>query len=215
MVKIENWNGHKIRFVEHEGEWWAVANDISTALDYSSTGAMNKIITKKNKTIINPKTLGNAGLFQLGITQEDVKRMSLISELGIYQAIFGSQKPEAKEFQDWVYNMLKELRKATGLEGFQVFRMLDKEHQREAMATLQQALGNPPKVNYIKANSIANKAVSNLFGYEKSVKKEKMTPEMLVKRQSVLDDTVELMTVKEKFGLNLSVSEQIYNKYHN
>jgi prophage antirepressor-like protein len=24
-MRVENWNGHAIRFVEKDGEWWAVA----------------------------------------------------------------------------------------------------------------------------------------------------------------------------------------------
>ena len=35
-MKIENWNGHSIRFVEHNGEWWAVAVDIAKALNFAS-----------------------------------------------------------------------------------------------------------------------------------------------------------------------------------
>lgn len=37
-----------------------------------------------------------------------------------------------------------------------------------------------------------------------------MTPEMLVDRQEILDDTVELMEIKEKYQLDISVSEKIY-----
>ena len=31
-MRIENWSGHDIRFVEHNGEWWAVLKDICDAL---------------------------------------------------------------------------------------------------------------------------------------------------------------------------------------
>ena len=35
-TKTEVWNGHEIRFVEKEpGEWWAVAADVASALDYA------------------------------------------------------------------------------------------------------------------------------------------------------------------------------------
>ncbi|HEP2451993.1 TPA: phage repressor protein, partial [Streptococcus pyogenes] len=33
MNKTETWNGYTIRFVEHQGEWWAVLADIAKALD--------------------------------------------------------------------------------------------------------------------------------------------------------------------------------------
>ncbi|MGK0551937.1 hypothetical protein ACSFB8_07595 [Enterococcus faecalis] len=39
------------------------------------------------------------------------------------------------------------------------------------------------------------------------IRKTGMTPEVLVERQGILDSTVELMSVKEKYGLQLSVSE--------
>lgn len=144
----------------------------------------------------------------LGRQQE----MLIVNEFGIYDTIFSSRKPEAKSFKFWVFETIKQLRQATGLEGFEVFRMLDKEHQKEAMARLTNSLDRVSKKDLIKANTITNKAVSNKFGYSKMVKKSEMTPDMLVAREMILDDTVELMGIKEKFGLNISVSESIYNK---
>lgn len=136
--------------------------------------------------------------------------MTVISEFGIYDAVFSSHKAEAKDFKRWVYEMLKELRQSSGLEGFQIFRMLDKEHQRQEMERLHKSLRNPVRVNFIKANTIANKAVSNKYGLTKMVKKEDMTPEMLVDRQEILEDTVGLMALKEKYHLDLSVSDEVY-----
>lgn len=42
------------------------------------------------------------------------------------------------------------------------------------------------------------------------IKKADMSPEMLVDRQEFLEDTVELMEIKDKYGLELSVSEEVY-----
>lgn len=33
MIKVENWCGHKIRFIEQNGEWWAILKDICDALE--------------------------------------------------------------------------------------------------------------------------------------------------------------------------------------
>lgn len=140
--------------------------------------------------------------------------ITIISEIGIYEAIFGSELKEAKEFKRWVFNVIKSLREASDLEGFQIFRMLDKDHQKEAMRRLNSALAKPTKVDFIKANTIANKAVSNMFGYPKMLKKDEMTPEMLLKRQSILDDTVNLIAIDKSFNLGISVSEKIYQKYN-
>lgn len=207
LIKIENWNGHQIRFVWHNGEWWAVLADIAKPLGlktFKVSQRLRIIESSIKKDILSKYTLPTKGG-----TQE----MLIVNEYGIYEAITQSRKKEAIEFRFWVYDILKELRQATGLEGFQIFRMLDKEHQKEMMKKLKEGLKQPTKVDYIKANSIANKAISNLFGYPKMIKKGEMAPEMLVKREAVLEDTVELMALKEKYGLDISVSQAIYNKY--
>ena len=199
-MKIEHWNGYDIRFVEHNGEWWAVLADIAKTLS---------LRTDKVKSRLEDDHLSKVTIIDsMGRNQEAL----IVNEFGIYEAIFSSRKPEAKSFKLWVYETIKQLRQAIALEGFEIFRMLDKEHQKEAMARLSNSLGRISKKDLIKANTITNKAVSNKFGYSKMVKKSEMTPEMLVARETILDDTVELMGIKEKFGLNISVSDSIYNK---
>ncbi|HEO4983288.1 TPA: Bro-N domain-containing protein [Streptococcus agalactiae] len=199
-MRTETWNGYDIRFVEHQGEWWAVLADICHALDLKPKRVKERLVDE----VVSTDHVADS----LGRQQE----MLIVNEFGIYDTIFSSRKPEAKSFKFWVFETIKQLRQATGLEGFEVFRMLDKEHQKEAMARLTNSLDRVSKKDLIKANTIRNKAVSNKFGYSKMVKKSEMTPDMLVAREMILDDTVELMGIKEKFGLNISVSESIYNK---
>ena len=202
-MKTEIWNGHLIRFVEKEpGEWWAVAKDIFTALDIQNTTDALRRLEQANYTLVsiysekspNPST-------------------NIVSEFGIYDIVFSSRKKEAKEFKRWVFSIIKTLRVSSGLEAFQVFRMLDKEHQKEAMRQLRDGLFHPVRVDFIKANTIANKAISTKHGYPKMVKKDQMTPEMLLERQPILKDTVTLMEANDSFGLGLSVSESVYEKY--
>jgi hypothetical protein len=90
---------------------------------------------------------------------------------------------------------------------------MDKEHQKAAMKRLNDSLRSPVKVDYIKANTIADKAVSTLHGFPKLVRKAAMDEGMLREREAVLSDTVELMALNERFGLGLSVSEAVYRKY--
>ena len=195
-MKTENWNGHEIRFVNINDEWWAVAKDVAEALGYPETNAMTKRLEKSD--LMSDKLSG--------MNMKSV----LVNEFGIYDAVFGSHKKEAKEFKRWIFDIIKELRQSTGLEGFQVFRMLDKEHQKTAMQNLKKSLRKPVRVDFIKANVIANKAISNKHGFPKMIKKAEMTPDMLVERQEILDSTVELMGIKDRYGLKLSVSEEIY-----
>ena len=210
QIKIENWNGHEIRFVWHKDEWWAVAADVCKALGLNNVSmaingsgkTRNKGLDENEKGVIMYDTPGGK------------QQTLIVNEIGIYSLIFRSIKPEAKQFKQWVYAMLRELRQASGLEGFQIFRMLDKEHQKEAMAKLRDGLKKPVRVDFIKANTITNKAISNMTGSPKMIKKGDMTPGMLVQRQAILDDTVELMTAVDKFNLDCSVSQKIYDRYH-
>lgn len=202
MEKLEQWNGYNIRFVEHNGEWWAVAKDITSALGLKN----NSRAISTLKGVTKSYTLTNGGKQQV----------TIIDEKAIYKLVFKSRKKEAEEFQDWVFEIIKQLRQQTGLEGFQAFRMLDKQHQKNAMTLLSNGLQGvneeaKPK-DMIKANTIANKAISNKYGYPKMVKKSEMTEPMLRDREQVLDETVELMLVKERYGLNFSVANTIYGK---
>lgn len=209
-IKIETWNGNNIRFVEKKpGDWWAVASDIAKALTYRDAYTMARSIEDQDK-----------GTHRVCTPSGD-QDMLIISEEGIYDAILTAAKnlrnkemrEKAKQFKRWVFGVIKAMREISGLEGFQIFRMLDKEHQREAMRKLNDRLDNPVRINFIRANTITNTAVSRKYGYPKMIKKGQMTPEMLVDRQPILDDATELEAVKAKYNLSLSVSDIIYEKY--
>ncbi|MFT8412127.1 MAG: BRO family protein [Schleiferilactobacillus perolens] len=198
-MKTEIWNGHLIRFVEVNGEWCGIAKDIADALDYRDANSM----TKKFKT----KYLVYAKMADMN------QKYLALTEFGIYKAIFGSHKKEADDFQEWAFNVIKRLREASNLQGYQVFRLLDKEHQKQTMAMLSHSLTDPKRQDFIKANTIANKAVSNRFGYPKMVKKDSMTPDMLNDREPILEATAHLIADKRNFDLDIHVSEVIYRKF--
>lgn len=200
-IRTEKWLGNEIRFVEKStGDWWAVLADVADALGLSARFVARRL----DKDVLSKHTLSTTG---------GPQEMLIVNEYGIYETVFESRKKEAKDFKRWVFDVIQSLRRSTGLEGFQIFRMLDKEHQREAMGKLKAGLQQPARVDFIKANTIANKAVSTRFGHPKMVKKDQMTPDMLVERQQILDDTVELMAVNDRFGLGIKVSDAVYSKY--
>ena len=209
-MKRESWAGHSIRFVERSGEWWAVAQDVCEALGLRYvTKAMKSL---KNVQQYNVCDLNNSQVSSNGV--RNMQTMNIIGEKDIYRLIFKSRKPEAEAFQDWVYETIRELRKASGLEGYETFKLLDKEHQKEAMKKLHDSIAasrEPVKVDYIKANTIANKAVCNRHGIPKMVSKAAMSAEMLKERERVLEDVVALMELNERYGAGMSVSAIIYS----
>ena len=209
-MKRESWAGHSIRFVERSGEWWAVAQDVCEALGLRYvTKAMKSL---KNVQQYNVCDLNNSQVSSNGV--RNMQTMNIIGEKDIYRLVFKSRKPEAEAFQDWVYETIRELRKASGLEGYETFKLLDKEHQKEAMKKLHDSIAasrEPVKVDYIKANTIANKAISNRHGIAKMINKADMSAEMLKERERVLEDVITLMELNERYGAGMSVSAIIYS----
>lgn len=144
-----------------------------------------------------------------GGTQE----LTTVSEVGLYRLISRSNKPEAQEFQEWIFETIKQLRQNVGLEAYEAFRMLDKQKQREAMDIIKNGIDKPERRHYIKVNSIANKAISIKYGYPKAIKKEDMTPQQVAERDEIAQEVAKLMTLNDKYGLDISVSDAIYSRY--
>ena len=201
-IKIEEWNGHEIRFVLNSGEWWAVAKDIVLALGLKQVTRAISNLPKDGVT--TSKVTDSLGRVQV---------VNIINEKSIYRLAFKSRKKEAEKFQDWVFEVIKKLREKSGLEGFQIFRMMDKEHQKEAMRLVSQ-IREVDRKHYIKANTIANKVVSTRYGFPKMVKKGDMTPEMLRDRQPIFKEVARLMHMQDEYGLEFSVSSAIKKKYN-
>ncbi|MBU3829311.1 MAG: phage repressor protein [Candidatus Limosilactobacillus merdavium] len=198
QLRVESWNGYPIRFVEIDGDWLAITTDVSKALGYLSAEKLLRRIPKKYQV---KKLVPRNGVSGQG------RVFILLKEIGIYQAVFGSHKPEAQRFREWVFKTIQLLRKQAGLAEHEAFKMLDNRIQKQAM----QRLDADNEVDYIKANSIANKAVANKYGLPKMISKKQMTPEMKHDRPTILNDVVDLMNVKKRFGLDISVSQTIYS----
>lgn len=197
--RTENWNSYSIRFTNFNHEWLAVAQDVAKALDYSDAEHLTRRIPSKYRLTPKMGASSHAG------------KIILLKEIGIYQAVFGSHKPEAEQFKDWVYSVIQKLRQQAGLESYQAFEMLSKQVQKQAMERLD-ADGN---VDYIKANQITNKAVANKYGLPKAINSRDMTPEMKKDRLVIVNDVTDLMNAKKRYGLDISVSKTIYNKVAN
>lgn len=91
--------------LDENNEPWFVAKDIAEILGYKQTANMVKILDDRDYKEINPQNVANTGFIQNGITlepNENIKRMLVINESALYQAIFGSTLEKAKKFKRWV-----------------------------------------------------------------------------------------------------------------
>ncbi|AHI04452.1 antirepressor (plasmid) [Corynebacterium falsenii DSM 44353] len=86
-----NFKGHGVRVIADDpaNPRW-VAKDVSDVLGYSATSAMTRTLDADEKGVQNLHTLGGE------------QQLTVITEAGLYTAILGSKRPEAKEFKRWV-----------------------------------------------------------------------------------------------------------------
>lgn len=159
-IRTENWCGHNIRFVEIDGEWWAILKDICDALrlrtaaiaqrltpdmlervlveasNHSSNGVRSDSRSFE-MTLNTHKSVKNITKNEIG---KDIGRkrgewkthwMLAVNELGIYEALFASRRLEARKFRMWAGTVMQKLRKNVGLEQYEVMRMTEKDIQND------------------------------------------------------------------------------------
>lgn len=156
-MKTENWYGHEIRFIEINGEWYAILKDICDALKLRTDKIASRLhpeMLKRIKVEVSNNPLrvvrSEDNAHDLRYTHKPIDRidramigkdigrqpgenktrwMLAVNEAGIYQALFASRKLEARKFQLWTFDILKKLRKNVGLQGYEVMRMTEPDIQ--------------------------------------------------------------------------------------
>lgn len=110
LFKFHN-NAIRVVMIEGErgGEPWFVAADVCRVLELTNTAmAVRPLAATEYRT---------EGINQFDTSAFDrrIKRITLISESGLYKLVMRSDKPEARKFQDWVTrDVLPAIRKDGG-----------------------------------------------------------------------------------------------------
>lgn len=128
-MRTEKWCGHDIRFVEVNGEWYAILKDMCDALKLKTFDVSRRLSPDMMEKV--RVDVCDMGLIDIRSRARKTQDMIVINEAGIYQALFASRKLEARKFQMWTFDVLKKLRKSVGLEGYEVMRMTDPDIQEE------------------------------------------------------------------------------------
>lgn len=150
MIRIENWCGYDIRFVELNGEWWAILKDICDALnlrtfkiaqrlepcmlervkvDVSDIPSRDVRYEHQPVKSVDKNMIGK----DIGRRPGDNKTrwMLAVNELGIYEALFASRRLEARKFRTWAGTVMQKLRSKVGLQQYEVMRMTETDIQDE------------------------------------------------------------------------------------
>ncbi|WP_235827178.1 BRO-N domain-containing protein [Actinomyces culturomici] len=92
--------------IDDEGEPWFVASDVAKILGYRAAPEMTRSLDEDEKGYAEVRTPGG------------IQKMSIISEAGLYQAIFGSRGRKTSDFKRWVtHEVLPSIRR-TGSYSF-------------------------------------------------------------------------------------------------
>ena len=137
MMRTENWEGHRIRFVEVDGEWWAILKDICDALYLKTKDVSQRLDpdmmirvpveserTRPSKYKENYEDGSNEV-----VKSKSTVHMIAVNEIGIYEALYASRRLEARKFRRWSGSVMQKLRKTVGLEGYEVMRMTEPDIQ--------------------------------------------------------------------------------------
>lgn len=129
-IRTETWCGHDIRFVEINGEWYAILKDICDALNLRTKDISQRLHPDMLERVL--VEVSEDGLNDVRSRGENKTRWMLaVNELGIYEALFASRKLEARKFRMWAGTVMQKLRKNVGLEGYEVMRMTEPDIQKE------------------------------------------------------------------------------------
>ena len=158
-MKIENWCGYDIRFININGEWWAILKDICDALklrtdkiasrleasmlervkvevsnhpskvDRYRDGSNDVEYEHQPVKVVNNAIIGKDIGRQPG--ENKTRWMLAVNELGIYEALFASRRLEARKFRLWAGKVIQKLRQRVGLQQYEVMQMTDPKVQEE------------------------------------------------------------------------------------
>lgn len=158
-MKIENWCGYDIRFININGEWWAILKDICDALKLRTDKIASRLEASmlervKVEVSNNPSKVDRykdgsndveyehqpVKVVNNAVICKDIRRqpgenktrwMLAVNELGIYEALFASRRLEARKFRLWAGKVMQKLRHRVGLQQYEVMQMTDTKVQEE------------------------------------------------------------------------------------
>jgi prophage antirepressor-like protein len=95
-----DFNTQTISVITIDDTPWFVAKEVAAVLEYSNPAKLLEHVDEEDKQTINPNGMDSPILGQT--FGSNTFRLSIINESGLYSAVLGSHKPQAKAFKRWV-----------------------------------------------------------------------------------------------------------------
>lgn len=143
-----------------------------------------------------------------------VRGYYVMTKDGFTFLVMGYKGKKASKFKEEyikAFNIMETLAINKQTAEYKQARIEEKAASKKQMDNLKNSCADIKPFQYMKANTIADKAVSLKFGYPKMIKKHDMTSDMLKERGKILEQTTALMIAKN-LGVSIeSISDVIYN----
>lgn len=173
MVKRVQFDGVEFTVVNWNGEWCYVDFEVCDYLEYKnmSDALATKIKDENGKVKVGRKEW-NEFIEKLNSESRvsfEVKQrgLYLITEDGMYDLMYNSEKENAKEFRKWIKSTLKSIRQDYGLNAWEIINMMSVEDSKILKAEYQDIcddLGIGSNVPHMYVDVL--KLLGNYYGYE-------------------------------------------------
>ncbi len=148
-----DFNGHSIRVSGTYEEPWFVAADVCSILGIQNVSeALNGHAGRDDGLDASDVAdIDTVYVSPSGVTQ--TRKMSTVSESGLYELIFKSRKPEARKFQRWVtHEVLPEIRKTGAyIHDFELFMThpIMKDLEARALETVTKTMDQVHRLHLV------------------------------------------------------------------
>lgn len=121
-IRHDEWHGNDIRFVNVNGEWYAVLKDVCDALGIRNSRDVRYRIPLRYLEKVNIKDEAH------NVDSTDVMssemgphshQMLVVNNRGIYHAFLGSRKLEAQKFVEWMLGVIEREQGKQGYEDYE------------------------------------------------------------------------------------------------
>ncbi len=187
---------------EIDGKEWFVGKDIAVLLEYPNPStAVSENVKPKQKLKKYVRNIENIGISGIPNSKEYNNNMTLITEIGLYQLIMKSRKPEAEDFQQWVYeDVLPSIRKNN-------YYVNEKEIDNEQLNKLQKEIEVLKKQKNMLHEIVYDVSDATFMSFTeasfKLFKKDaKYLKEVLIKEKILGEDGKQVLVKEADFKMN-------------
>lgn len=194
QLQIFHQNGFEIRGGLLKDKPYFIAMDIARALEYQDTEAMTRRLDSDEIQNLQIVGFGNRGV-------------SVINESGLYNAILGSKKPQAKAFKKWITSeVLPSIRKqgyylTPNVESTLIAELRDSNLNKDSLKRELERLKDELLVT--------QRELLNFYKFQPKSKVKEHSPETIAKIKELAKSGVGALEIARTLG----VSESSVRKY--